>query len=53
MKKLFKFLKDEEGIVAIEYALIGFFVAVTIVAIVTTLGTTLVGVFSKIVAAID
>jgi pilus assembly protein Flp/PilA len=50
MKRLLKFVKDEEGLVAIEYALIATFVALVIIAGVTVLGTTL---NSKFVAIKD
>lgn len=48
MEKLLKFLKDEEGIVAIEYALIALLIAVAIVATVTALGGELKTVFTNI-----
>lgn len=48
MKKLMAFLKGEEGLVAIEYALIAVLIAVAIYATVQTLGGTLNNVFSDI-----
>jgi pilus assembly protein Flp/PilA len=48
MEKLLKFLKDEEGLVAIEYALIATFVALAIIAGITFLGTTLNTKFNSI-----
>ena len=48
MEKLLKFLKDEEGIVAIEYALIALLIAVGIYAAVEGLGEKLVTVFGTI-----
>jgi pilus assembly protein Flp/PilA len=48
MEKLLKFLKDEEGIVAIEYALIALLIAVAIVGTVTALGGQLNTVFTSI-----
>lgn len=53
MKKLLKFLKDEEGIVAIEYALIAVFIAVVIVAAVKLIGTRLDVIFRAILAALQ
>ncbi len=52
MKKLMAFLKGEEGLVAIEYALIGLLVAVAIVGVVTTLGTQIQTVFTSISTAL-
>lgn len=51
-KSLMKYLANEEGLVAIEYALIGFLIAVTIVAAVTLIGTRVNGVFAAIAAAL-
>jgi len=50
MKKLFKFLKDEEGLVAIEYALIATLVALAFVLGATALGGKLNSVFQTIVS---
>jgi pilus assembly protein Flp/PilA len=43
-----KFLKDENGATAIEYGLIAALIAVAIVTALTTLGTNLSGLFSKV-----
>lgn len=43
-----KFLKDEEGAAAIEYALLVGLIAVAIVAAVTALGTKVAGTFTSI-----
>ena len=48
MKKLMRFLKDDEGVTAIEYGLIAALIAVTIIAIVTTVGGSLVGIFGEV-----
>ena len=53
MKKLMKYFKEEEGLVAIEYALIATLVALAIVGTVTLLGTTLSGIFQAIVDALS
>jgi pilus assembly protein Flp/PilA len=53
MKKLMKYLKEEDGLVAIEYALIGLLVAVAITATVLALGGRLVLVLEAIVAALS
>jgi len=42
------FLKDEHGATAIEYAMIAAFIAVAIVGAVTTLGTSLTGIFTNV-----
>jgi len=51
-KGLMKYLADEEGLLAIEYALIGFLIAVTIVAAVTAIGIRVNEVFAAILAAL-
>ena len=48
-----KYLKDEEGLVAIEYALIGSLIAVAIIVVVATLGNEIVGVFNDILVALN
>ena len=49
MKRLLKFVKDEEGLVAIEYALIATLVALAFVVGAGALGTKLEAVFQTIV----
>ncbi len=44
---ILRFRSDENGVTSIEYALIGVFIAVAIVASVTTLGTSLTSAFQK------
>ena len=48
MKKLFGFLKDEEGATAIEYGLIAALIAVAIITAVTTIGTKLTSTFTAV-----
>lgn len=48
MKKLMSFLKNEEGVTAIEYGLIATLIAVAIVGTVTAVGTALNGTFSTV-----
>ncbi len=50
MKKLFGFLKEEDGVTAIEYGLIASLIAVAIIAAVTLIGTNLQGTFAKVSA---
>jgi pilus assembly protein Flp/PilA len=52
MKKIVKFIKDEGGVTAIEYALVAFFIAVVIVFAVTALGNQLWNLYNNIAAAI-
>ncbi len=52
MKRLLKFLKDEEGAIAMEYGLLAAFIALVIIAAVTILGTNLNDFFSKIAACV-
>ena len=47
-KLLVRFAKDESGATAIEYGLIAAGISVAIVVIVQTVGTDLVGVFTKV-----
>lgn len=47
--QIIRFMKDEEGATAIEYALIAGMIGVAIIAAVTALGTDLIRVFGVIV----
>ena len=51
-KKLMKFVKDEEGVTSIEYALIAVSIAVVIVVAVTLVGDNLTGTFTKVANAL-
>jgi pilus assembly protein Flp/PilA len=48
MKKLMRFLKDEDGVTAIEYGLIAALIAVTIIVAVTLVGTSLNQIFGRV-----
>ena len=48
MKKLMRFLKDEEGVTAIEYGLIAALIAVAIIAALTTAGDALQQIFGRV-----
>ncbi len=48
MKKLMTFLKDEEGVTAIEYGLIAALIAIVIVIAVTLVGVSLNGLFTTV-----
>ena len=47
-----KFLKDESGATAIEYGLIAALIALVIIGVVSTLGTTLQGKFQSIATSL-
>jgi pilus assembly protein Flp/PilA len=57
MKNLYvsvkRFINDEAGVTAIEYALIASLIAVVIIAAVTVTGTTLDGVFMSVCRALN
>ena len=48
MKSIQKFLRDEDGVTAIEYGLIAALIAVVIIAAVTIVGTQLNKTFTKV-----
>jgi pilus assembly protein Flp/PilA len=52
MEKMKRFLKDEEGVTAIEYGLIAALIAVIIIGALTTIGTNLLGKFTTIGTAL-
>jgi pilus assembly protein Flp/PilA len=52
MKKLMRFLKGEEGLVAIEYGIIAVGIAIAIVVIVAAVGTQLVAMFQLVINAL-
>jgi pilus assembly protein Flp/PilA len=52
MEKMKRFLKEEEGVTAIEYGLIAALIALVIITAVTTLGTTLSSKFSTIATSV-
>lgn len=48
MEKIIKFMKEEDGVTAIEYGLIAALIAVAIITAITAVGTNLGGVFDKV-----
>ena len=48
MEKIMRFLKDEEGVTAIEYGLIAALIAIVIILAVTQTGTALRGIFERV-----
>lgn len=46
------FVRDEEGVTAIEYGLIAALIAVVIIGSVTTVGTAIDGTFASVAAAL-
>jgi len=53
MEKIKRFLKEEEGVTAIEYGLIAALIAVVIITAVTLIGTNLTATFNKIAGELD
>ncbi|WP_084516978.1 Flp family type IVb pilin [Desulfatiglans anilini] len=53
MSRLWSFLKDEEGVTAIEYGLIAALVAVGIIVALGALGDSLTGIFGDVSTALD
>ncbi len=53
MKKLMRFLKDEDGVTAIEYGLIAALIAVVIIIAVSAVGTSLNKIFNTISTKLD
>ena len=52
MKKFLRFLKEEEGVTAIEYGLIAALIAVLIIGAVTAVGLKLQGTFQAVDSAL-
>lgn len=52
MNNVKSFVRDEEGVTAIEYGLIAFLIAVTIIIAVTNVGTALATLFQDIADAL-
>jgi pilus assembly protein Flp/PilA len=52
LKKILNFLKDEEGVTAIEYALIAVLVAIALVGGATLLGTNINGRFDQVAGVV-
>jgi pilus assembly protein Flp/PilA len=48
MTVLYRFIQDDDGVSAIEYALLASLIAVVIIGAVTTVGTTLQGLFNNV-----
>lgn len=48
-----RFLRDEEGVTAIEYGLIAALIAIVIIAAITTVGENLQTVFCAVAVALD
>ncbi len=53
MKKLMRFLKDEDGVTAIEYGLIAALIAVVIIVAVSAVGISLTGIFNTVSTKLD
>ena len=53
MEKIRKFLKEEEGVIAVEYALITGFIGLGLVAVVAAWETQLHNLFNKLAASLS
>ena len=53
MKKLLRFIKDEEGVTSIEYGLIAALIAIVIVVAVTLVGTSLNTLFNNVSSELE
>jgi len=53
MEKLINFFKEEEGATAVEYGLMVALIAVVIIVAVSTLGQTLVNIFTDVATNIE
>jgi pilus assembly protein Flp/PilA len=53
MEKFMRFLKDEEGVTAIEYGLIAALIAVVIIVAVTLVGNELSDTFTEVATALQ
>lgn len=53
MNAIKKFIRDEEGVTAIEYGLIAAIIAVGLIAILGTVSNSLDGIFQRIATALD
>ena len=53
MKRIMEFLKDEEGVTAIEYGLIAALIAVAIIVGVTAVGTSVNSTFTEVSTKLD
>ena len=53
MNALLNFIKDEEGVTAIEYGLIAALIAVTIIVAITLVGDELVIIFNRVSTALS
>ena len=53
MNKLMRFFKDEEGVVMIEYALIGALIGVALIATLYVMANSINDIFMRIVSALN
>ena len=52
MNKLLRFMKDEEGVTAIEYALIASLIAVAMIGAVALVGTNIINIFNTVAGSL-
>ena len=53
MESLVRFVRDEDGVTAIEYGLIAALIAIAIIVAVTTIGTNLNGFFGTVADSLE
>ncbi len=53
MEKLKRFMKDDEGLESVEYAVVGALIILAIIVAVTALGNGIAATFDSIVAAVS
>ena len=53
MEKLWSFIKDEEGLETVEWGVMLFLIVAGMVAVVTTLGTTIMNIFNQIIGELS
>ena len=53
MERLWNFIKDEEGLETVEWGVMLFLIVAGMVAVVTTLGTTIMNIFNQIIGELS
>ena len=53
MERLWKFIKDDEGLETVEWGVMLFLIVAGMVAVVTTLGTTIMNIFNQIIGELS
>jgi Flp pilus assembly pilin Flp len=53
MERLWNFIKDDEGLETVEWGVMLFLIVAGMVAVVTTLGTTIMNIFNQIIGELS